>query len=381
MAIRAEPGQLARLFDAIQADGYALVGPTFRDGAVVLDRLAGVGDLPRGVVDEQKKGHYRAVRTGSRLLFGFHAPAQTFRRFLQPPGQTIFRATRNSDGSMNMCPDPGALPRLALIGVKACDLAAITVQDVVSGYRPNPARTLQPAVPADPHYRAIREHLLVVATECGSAGKTCFCASMQTGPGIEQNFDLRITEFDDGEHWLLIDAGTGRGHRLLQQLDGRAATQADHDARRRLLESTRSSMGRQLDTDGLAEALAQRLDSPRWQAIGERCLSCANCTLSCPTCFCTDVADSTDITGQEAVRTQTWDSCFNRNFSRLHGGHIRKTTASRYRQWLTHKLSTWHGQFGSSGCTGCGRCITWCPVGIDITEEAVAIVHGDGAAL
>jgi ferredoxin len=64
-----------------------------------------------------------------------------------------------------------------------------------------------------------------------------------------------------------------------------------------------------------------------------------------------------------------WDSCFNLEFSYIHGGHIRSSVKSRYRQWLTHKLVNWHDQFGTSGCVGCGRCITWCPVGIDLTKE------------
>jgi ferredoxin len=96
----------------------------------------------------------------------------------------------------------------------------------------------------------------------------------------------------------------------------------------------------------------------------------------CPTCFCSTVEDTTDLTGAIAERWQVWDSCFNADHSYLHGGYVRKTTGSRYRQWITHKLATWHDQFGMSGCAGCagcGRCITSCPVAIDITEELCAI--------
>jgi sulfhydrogenase subunit beta (sulfur reductase) len=93
----------------------------------------------------------------------------------------------------------------------------------------------------------------------------------------------------------------------------------------------------------------------------------------CPTCFCTSVEDSTDVDGDGVVRVQRWDSCFTVDYSYIHGGSVRSSDRSRYRQWMTHKLSTWFDQFGSSGCVGCGRCITWCPVGIDITEEVAAI--------
>ena len=93
----------------------------------------------------------------------------------------------------------------------------------------------------------------------------------------------------------------------------------------------------------------------------------------CPTCFCTTVEDHSDLAGETAERVRSWDSCFTLDFSYVHGGSVRTETQSRYRQWMTHKLASWIDQFGTSGCVGCGRCITWCPVGIDITEEAAAI--------
>ena len=107
-------------------------------------------------------------------------------------------------------------------------------------------------------------------------------------------------------------------------------------------------------------------------------MACGNCTLVCPTCFCATVQDTTDVSGT-VERDREWASCFDVEHSYLHGGSVRETTRARYRQWMTHKLSTWWDQFGTSGCVGCGRCVTWCPVGIDITEEAAAIRASDGA--
>ncbi|MBF0393567.1 MAG: 4Fe-4S dicluster domain-containing protein, partial [Alphaproteobacteria bacterium] len=114
-------------------------------------------------------------------------------------------------------------------------------------------------------------------------------------------------------------------------------------------------------------------EHPRWDEVAKRCLTCGNCTMVCPTCFCTTVDDVTDLGGTRTERVRSWDSCFTLDFSYIHGGSVRNEGSSRYRQWITHKLSSWHDQFGSSGCVGCGRCITWCPVGIDITEEVGAI--------
>jgi Fe-S-cluster-containing hydrogenase component 2 len=132
-------------------------------------------------------------------------------------------------------------------------------------------------------------------------------------------------------------------------------------------------MGRELDTDGIKELLYANYDHPRWDQVADRCISCGNCTMVCPTCFCTTVEDTTDLEGEHVERRQLWDSCFTIDYSHIHGGAVRTSTRSRYRQWMTHKLATWWDQFDSSGCVGCGRCITWCPVGIDLTEEALAI--------
>ena len=132
-------------------------------------------------------------------------------------------------------------------------------------------------------------------------------------------------------------------------------------------------MGRQLDTGGLRDLMGGSHAAARWDDVAARCLTCGNCTLACPTCFCTSVEDSSDLTGEHAERWELWDSCFDLDFSYLHGGSVRTSPKSRYRQWLTHKLGTWHDQFGSSGCVGCGRCIVWCPAGIDLTEEVKAL--------
>ena len=170
-----------------------------------------------------------------------------------------------------------------------------------------------------------------------------------------------------------MDIGTQRGADVLGRVPSEAADDATLRRARAGVAAAADQMGRQMETGGLRELMAASHSAARWDDVAARCLTCGNCTMACPTCFCTSIEDSTDLTGEHAERFQRWDSCFDLDFSYLHGGSVRPSAKSRYRQWLTHKLGTWHDQFGSSGCVGCGRCIVWCPVGIDLTEEVRAL--------
>jgi ferredoxin len=282
----------------------------------------------------------------------------------------LWETRADGEGGWEIAVDEEEEPPLAFLGVRSCDLHAIRSLDTALLDIPHP----------DPHYARRREGLLVIALNCGVAGGTCFCVSMGTGPRAEAGFDLALTELidDDGGHRFLAEAGSERGAELIAALPATPAPAEEVDAAEAVVERTRGSMGRALEADGVAELLQRNLEHPRWDEVSERCLTCGNCTMVCPTCFCTDVEDTTDLAGN-AERHRRWDSCFNLGFTYVHGGSVRPTTRSRYRQWMTHKLSTWGDQFDSSGCVGCGRCITWCPVAIDITEEAAAIRATDGA--
>ena len=223
----------------------------------------------------------------------------------------------------------------------------------------------------DSQYASRREGLFIVAVNCGQAGATCFCASMGTGPRADKGFDLSLTEvLDGGHHYFVVEAGSPEGIEVLAEVPHTIASPEQIDTADHVVTETAAQMGRKLDTLGLKELLYANVDSPQWEQIAQRCLTCGNCTMVCPTCFCTTVEDVTDSDGQTAERVRKWDSCFTLGFSYIHGGSVRISPKSRYRQWMTHKLASWQDQFGTSGCVGCGRCITWCPVGIDITEEA-----------
>jgi ferredoxin len=203
---------------------------------------------------------------------------------------------------------------------------------------------------------------------------------MGTGPAAEGGYDLALTELLDGEHRFLVRIGSERGAEVMQDVPHTEASAGDNESADVLVETARLSMGRELETGRLREDVLANLEHPRWDEVADRCLSCGNCTLVCPTCFCVGVEDTADLTGEVVERERVWNSCFSLDHSYVHGGSVRQSGRSRYRQWLTHKLVTWHDQFGTSGCVGCGRCIAWCPVGIDITEEAAAIRNGNEGA-
>ena len=218
------------------------------------------------------------------------------------------------------------------------------------------------------------ESVFFLAVNCGKAGGTCFCASMGTGPKAQSGFDLALTEVLEGNrHFFVVEVGSEKGSEVLVDVPTKAASPGELESAAQLIAAAEGSMGRKMDNKGIKELLYANLEHPRWDNVARRCLTCSNCTMVCPTCFCTTTEDTTNLTGTEAERWRRWDSCFTLDFSYVYGGSVRATPRARYRQWMTHKLATWYDQFGSSGCVGCGRCITWCPVGIDITEEARAI--------
>jgi ferredoxin len=354
---------LEQLFAALQRRGYRLLGPTVREGAIVYDDIGSPADLPRGWTDEQQGGRYRLRRRDDDALFGYAVGPHSWKKFLHPPVQRLWQAERTQQG-VEIVPEPSPAERLAFIGVRACELHAIQIQD----------RVLLGGMPADPYYRARREAAFIVAVNCGTAGGTCFCASMQTGPRAASGYDLALTELvGERQHRFVVETGSESGQAVLAELQHREATREEVAAADAVLARTAAGMGRAMRVDDLHDLLLRNLDHPRWDEVAGRCLTCGNCTMVCPTCFCTSTEETSDLGGGRTSRSQRWDSCFTMDFSYLHGGSVRSSPRSRYRQWMTHKLATWWDQFGTSGCVGCGRCITWCPVGIDITEEVAAI--------
>ncbi len=357
---------LTPLIAMLKADGYTVIGPARRDDAIVLTELDSAGDLPHGWGVALEAGTYRTQRRDHNLAFGHSAGPQSWKTYLHPPRVPLWTAQRSSDGEDFAISEPQTEgTRYAFVGVRPCDLRAIAIQGRVLG-RPGS------------RYAQRRAATFIVAVDCTAPGETCFCVTAGGGPAAGDGADLSLTELAGDSY--VARACTPAGEAMLQRLSSRPATEGEARQAQTAVAAAAEQMGRQLPPMDLRILLAGTCEAAQWDDVAQRCLACGNCTMVCPTCFCTTVKDTSDLTGDVAQRWQTWDSCFDLDFSHLHGGPVRTSTRSRYRQWLTHKLGTWHDQFGESGCVGCGRCIVWCPVGIDITAETNALareVSGD----
>jgi sulfhydrogenase subunit beta (sulfur reductase) len=357
-----DPQGLDALVRALRTRGFRVLGPTVSNGAIVYDDLASADELPIGWGDVQEAGAYRLERRADDARFGYAVGPHSWKQFLFPARVRLWGARRTEDGfelEERAAPDAP----YAFVGVRACELHGIAIQD----------RVFLEGRHVDSDYAARREDAFIVAVNCFEPGGTCFCTSMGTGPKAEAGYDLALTEILDGEHRFLVEVGSARGAEVLSELPHRAAGDADRRAAAAAVEGAAGRMGREVDATDLRGLLARNLEHPRWDDVAERCLTCGNCVLVCPTCFCSAVEEVTDLTGERAGRVRVWDTCYSIDHSYIHGGPVRPSGRARYRQWLTHKFGTWHDQFGTSGCIGCGRCITWCPVGIDVTEELTAI--------
>jgi len=351
---------LGALIHSMTKRGYEVIGPVLQDGAISYQTITTADRLPAGWTSEQAPGSYRVKQRPDRAVFGYATGPNSLKSFLHPAEIQQFTAERNN-ATFRIIPNREPRPQYAFLGVRACDLAAMGVQDHV--FCGEPYR--------DTNYQGRRDGCLVVAVHCTEPAETCFCTSMGGGPRARSGFDLALTETDPGE--FLVEVGTAAGAELLSEVAYARATPELRERSRTATDRAARGMKRQVDTTGIRELLQENFESPQWGDVAGRCLACGNCTMACPTCFCTAVEDTTDLTGDRAERWEKWDSCFTLDFSYIHGGSVRHSIKSRYRQWLTHKLSYWFDQFGASGCVGCGRCITWCPVGIDITKEVAAI--------
>jgi sulfhydrogenase subunit beta (sulfur reductase) len=356
------------LLDGIRDLGFSkLRGPVAADGAIVYREIGSAADLPQGLRDLQAPGSYRLeVQDGGVRMFSWANGPQALKPLTFAPREPLWRCERDAAGQLRFHDIAQEHEPTAVIGVRACDLAALQIHE---------RHFLKPPY-SDPHYAARRSRLFLVAVHCSHPAGTCFCASTGDGPRAESGYDLAMSELDDG---FVIAAGTDRGRAVLAAMGLAPASSAQQEEADREIVAAARAQRRSLPAQNLKDALYARLEHPHWDQVGRRCLSCGNCTAVCPTCFCHAEQDEPALTGASSEHLRQWDSCFTAVHSYMGHFLVREETRLRYRQWLTHKLASWHEQYGRSGCVGCGRCIAWCPVGIDITAEVSALLESADA--
>ncbi len=349
---------LLKLVAILKRKGYTVIAPTLKNEVIIYDEINSAEDLPQGIYEKQDKGFYRTYSKGDNTYFSYVHGPNSLKHFLHPSKLELLRV--KPDLSQEA---PIEKKKYAFIGVRGCDLRALEIlDDVFINKNQHP----------DIYYEGLRENLFILAVNCTVPADTCFCTSMGTGPYAEDGYDLSITELSEG---LLMRSASSLGDEILESLEGRKPYTEELEEEKRLIENARLRIKRQMETEDLPQKLLCRVEHPSWEDVAQRCLACGSCTMVCPTCFCYEVIDDINIDGSENVRFRQWDSCFREEFSAIHGVPLRQSIKARYRQWLMHKFSYWMGQFGRLGCVGCGRCIAWCPVGIDITEELKRITE------
>ena len=368
---RLDSGGLSAIIGRLLDQGHEVYGPRVEDDALRWRRIRSADDLPCGWKQELAPGRARLVPDGTGGRFHHWMCAEGLKAVLHLPVVRVM-AARRENAAFRILDNPAPAGKFAFVGVRACDVAALGILD----------RVLLGDRYADDIYRSRRENLFLVAVHCLESAPTCFCASLGTGPRAKSGFDIALAEFSDGgETEYFAEAGSAAG---LDLLEACGAQPAPPEMARMVEQGCARAAGsqkRSVNAHAAPALIDAVFDSPYWDSVARRCLACGNCTMACPTCFCVNYEDRSSLDGSEAERWRLWDSCFTQSFTYIHGGSVRTSVKSRYRQWLSHKLARWQAQFGTPGCTGCGRCIVWCPVGIDITQEFQELQAAAAAAV
>ncbi len=363
-AVKIKKEDLKSILESLRGS-YRIIGPKIKNNVITFDQIDG-DDIPIGYRDSQGQGYYRLNRVNENKIFSFSNGPDSFKRFLTPPSLEMFRFKRDKK-SLTLTPLIPEEKPFAFLGIRACDLSAMRLYDKI----------FIEGIEKDNYYYTIRKNSLIIAVNCLYPGDNCFCHSIGTGPELKENFDIALTELDE---YLILEAVTQSGRKFLEGLSSERLIDDDLKEKNYKLEMCKRMFKKSIRFNELPWLIYRSLEHPRWQEIAKKDLSCGNCTQVCPTCFCSstyDMLQLSDINQRSfrisGLRIRTWDSCFSRNFARVHGGNFRPSVKARYRQWMSHKLAYMMEQFGLPGCVGCGRCITWCPVGIDITKELEAL--------
>lgn len=359
--------EMKNLLSCLQELGYICHGPQVQNNTIVFDELQSIDQLPWGVRDIQEPGKYRLEQTNKKEAFAWANGPQAIKPLLFKSRETVWTVERDANGKLCFNPAEPTQQPIALIGARSCDLAGMAVQDKVFIEDQH----------KNQHYEKRRKNLFIVAVNCGYSSQNCFCVSTNTGPKCQSGYDISLTEIEQG---FVAESGTDSGKKIMDRLKLPKATNDQITQGEERVKHAANSQTKAMPKNNarvLRDLLLNNLDHEQWDDVANRCLSCGNCTSVCPTCFCHHETETPSVDGKFSEHQREWDSCFSAGHSYIHNTVIRDDTKSRYKQWLTHKVGTWWDQFDMSGCIGCGRCITWCPVGIDITEEVSKLIKDE----
>jgi len=253
------------------------------------------------------------------------------------------------------------IEKQVIVGIHSCDTNAVLYLDIhfKHAYR-------------DPYYTIRRDNTILIALNCMQITEDCFCSSLGTGPHLkaQSGYDMVLTDF--GEDYL-VELKSERSLEIFNLIKGKEAGPDEWRLKSEKEEALIKSFKKFIDIKGLDDLYMKNLDHPVWANTADgRCLSCSNCVMVCPTCFCYDIADEMSMDLKEGKRFRQLDACQDLRFAAVHGGNFRHTRASRLRQFQMHNLG-YTSQYGITKTVGCGRCITWCPTRIDLTEVAKEI--------
>jgi sulfhydrogenase subunit beta (sulfur reductase) len=269
------------------------------------------------------------------------------KKFFYAQTETLVRYSR--DAVQEVLPETVAK---VIFGAHPCDLNGLKIIDKVFT-----------AEPGDTHYAARRNQTLIVGLSC-MPDQFCFCKSMGTDVATDV-YDMFLTDLDDS---YFIQVRTALGQQVLEPLKDRLlrADDADKAQYRHFMEKRSKSFERGFDGHGLRTTMEMEANNNVWQELGERCLSCGNCTPVCPTCYCFDIVDIAQLNGDSGERRREWDSCQFSGFAKVAGDvNFRPTPVDRLKFWYQHKLHGFEDAYEFPTCVGCGRCTVSCPAGID----------------
>ena len=303
-------------------------------------------------VEQEGKYAFKRLSRWSEVRLDYPRTILPPKKYLFPPRETLFQWV---EGAGYVPFTDGLEKRIILFGVHACDIYAVNILDEVFGGKYD-----------DPYYRARRKNIAIIGIDCWP-DEHCFCRSMRAD-FVEHGFDLFLAE--QGDHYLTF-VGTALGDDMVLATGPlfKDVTPEDIDEYKLRSSKKRESFKLHVEIRDLPEIFEMEYRSENWTELGEKCLSCGSCSMVCPTCYCYDVADDTQLGSREGKRNRSWDSCLFATHALVAGGeNFRKGRASRVKFRFYHKQRGFVAEYGRPSCVGCGRCIEACPVKIDITE-------------